>query len=168
MSTNLDLTMILQIFVVLPITGLFFLYLIIKILRKNHSRLNISLSLLYILTGLGILLNLIYSLIRNDIIVVVLNFITNFSTCFGLIFLFSTNQIMLKSEIIFTKTKQALIVTFYGILLFLMIIFYPFGGGVTINESTDWKPVWNFPIFIYLTLVITICAVIPIIITSIR
>jgi hypothetical protein len=166
MSINLDLPKILQIFVVQPILGLFFVYFIVKILKKNKSRLNISLSLVYILTALGVVLNIIYSLISNELIVTILNFITNFSTLLSLVFLFCTNQILLKSKIIFTKLKQGLVVGIYALLLFLMILFYPFGEGITINESTDWRPVMRLPLFIYVMVFITVCAIIPILITS--
>jgi hypothetical protein len=157
---------ILYYFIVLPIFALFSIYFIVKILKKNKTRLNISFSLVYILTALGVILNIVYSLIKVELIVTILNFITNFSTLLGLIFLFCTNQILLKSKLVFTKLKQTLVVAIYAILLFLMIIFYPFGGGITINESTDWKPVMHLPLFIYVIVIITVCAVIPILITS--
>ena len=165
---TLGLARILQLFVVQFGMGVFFIYLAGKILSKNRSRLNISLSLLYIFTAIGLFINVIYSLIFNEAIVVVLNFITNFSLMFALIFLLSTNLIILKSEMIFTKKYQITLAGTYAIALLLMIVFYPLGGGVSINESTDWAPVWHLPLFIYFIIIITSFCVVPILYTAVK
>lgn len=165
---SLGLARILQLFVVQLAMGIFFIYLGGKILLKNNRRLNISLSLLYIFTAFGLFINVIYSLIEIEEIVVILNFITNFSISFGLIFLLSTNLIILKSEVIFSKYDQIKIALPYAIFLLLMILFYPFGAGVTINESTGWAPVWHPPLFVYFMTIITIFSVIPILYTALK
>lgn len=165
---SLELARILQLFVVQLAMGVFFIYLSGKILLKNKSRLNISLSLLYIFTAFGIFINVFYSLIEIEEVVVILNFITNFLISFGLIFLLSTNLIILKSEVIFTKKDQIKIALPYAIFLFLMILFYPFDAGVTINKSTGWAPVWHLPLFVYFVAVITIFSVIPILYTALK
>jgi hypothetical protein len=168
MAIELDLARILQLFVIQLIIALFFVYLAFRILKKNKSRLNISFSLFYILTAIGAFINIIYSVIDNEIAVTTLNFITNFCVSFSLIFLYTTNQIILKSEVVFTKKDQLKITVLYGILLFLTVLFYPFGQGVIINESTNWKPLWKLPFFLYVVAIDTIIATIPILLTSIK
>ena len=168
MAIELDLARVLQLFVIQLFIGLFFLYLIFKILKKNKSRLNITFSLFYLFPAIGLFLNIIYSLIDSEIIVLLLNFLTNFSISFGVIFLYNTNKIILESGVVYSKHEQLKIVILYAILLFLMIIFYPFGQGVIINEGTNWKPVWKLPFFIYLIAILTIFALIPVLRTSIK
>ena len=69
------------------------------------------------------------------------------------VFLLVFVLIIYKSEKVFTTTKQSIIILICSVAIFCMV-FIP--GGVTINASTDWKPVWSWLFFSYLITVITI------------
>jgi hypothetical protein len=168
MILELDIARFLQLFVIQLIIALIFIYLGVRILLRNRSRLNLSFSAFYLFTAIGALLNVVYSVINIEIAVIILNFITNFSISFSLIFLYCTNQIILKSEVAYTKDEELKAIGLYGLLLLLMICFYPFGQGVIINKTTNWKPVWRLPFFIYVITVVTVVAIIPIIISAIK
>ncbi|MFO8017440.1 MAG: hypothetical protein R6U96_02295 [Promethearchaeia archaeon] len=167
MAIELGLIRILQVFVFQLFIGLFFLYLSYRILKKNRSRLNITFSLFYIFPAVGLLLNVVYSLIDIESVVVTLNFLTNFCISFGVIFLYCTNKILLESQMVFSKKDQLKVVLIYAGLFALMAILYPFGQGVTINEGTEWKPVWELPLLIYVFILLSI-ALILILSTSIK
>ncbi|MGV9173793.1 MAG: hypothetical protein ACOC35_14695 [Promethearchaeia archaeon] len=167
MTVEIGITRILQIFVFQLFIGLFFVYLGVEILKKNKSRLNITFGLFYLFPATGVFLNIIYSLIDIHIAVVILNYLTNFSISVSTIFLYCTNKILLESEKVFSKKKQIRIILIYAIALAFMGIFYPFDEGVMISEATEWRPVWQFSILIYVYIVLTF-GLIGIIHTSIK
>ena len=164
---EIDFARFIQLYVIQGIITVFFLYLSYKIIKRDSKRLNIIFASLYIAESIGLIINMIYAVIDNEFTVLILNFMTNFSTAFGPIFLVVFNYILLKSEMSFNITKQLLIIFSYGICLFLVILFLPI-GGITINASTNWKPVWSLPTYIYVISIITIFIVIPLLITSVR
>ncbi|KKK40708.1 hypothetical protein LCGC14_0934410 [marine sediment metagenome] len=138
----------------------FLLFLAYKILNRDRKRLNIILSLYYLSVVIGLLVNFVYAPIEDDTIVRVLNFFANFFIFFAAIFLVIFELILLKSEKVITFPRQLLIILLYGIPLFCMILFvFVDGWGVTLNE--DGAPIWSFPFFIYLVLVVTLGMVIP-------
>jgi hypothetical protein len=138
----------------------FFLFLAIKILKRDRKRLNIIFSGFYISPVIGFFVNFIYGLMTDVNLVLILNFVTNFGIYYSAIFLVVFDLILLKSEKVITSTKQILILVGYGIAMFCMIffLFIP-GAGVTLNAN--WSPVWALPFFIYVVLVVSIGAVIP-------
>jgi len=138
----------------------FFLFLAIKILKRDRKRLNVIFSGFYISPVIGFLVNFIYGPMTDVNLVLLLNFVTNFGIYYSAIFLVVFDLILLKSEKVITTTKQILILLGYGIAMFCMIffLFIP-GAGVTLNAT--WSPVWAFPFFIYVVLVVSIGAVIP-------
>lgn len=138
----------------------FFLFLAIKILKRDRKRLNVIFSGFYISPVIGFLVNFIYGPLTDVNLVLLLNFVTNFGIYYSAIFLVVFDLILLKSEKVITTTKQILILLGYGIAMFCMIffLFIP-GAGVTLNAT--WSPVWALPFFIYVVLVVSIGAVIP-------
>ncbi len=161
----MDLARIIQVYVVQVIIAAFFIFLAYKILKRGKKRLNLTFSGLYIFIALGLIINCIYAPITDESVVLILNFVTNISVGFGVIFLTIFNLILLYSEKVITKKKEVIIISIHGALLMLSIVFLPF-GGITINESTNWKPVFNLPFFIYLIVVITVMGMIPTLFTS--
>ena len=138
----------------------FFLFLAIKILKRDRKRINKIFAGFYISPVIGFFVNFIYGPMTDVNLILLLNFVTNFGIYYSAIFLVVFDLILLKSEKVITTAKQTLIFLAYGIAMFSMIffLFIP-GAGVTLNAS--WSPVWAFPFFIYVVLVVSIGAVIP-------
>lgn len=162
-------TRFLTIYIAQGLLFVFFLFLAYKILKRDRKRLNIIFSMFYLFPVFGTLINFIYGPLDNPEIVVVLNFLTNFGYFFAPIFLVVFDWILLKSEKVVTTTKQLLVLIIYGIAMFGMFIllFFP-GYGVVINASTNWSPVWSPFFFLYVVLVETVGAIIPIYYLSIQ
>lgn len=161
-------TRIITIYIAQGLVFAFFLFLSIKILKRDRKRLNIIFSGFYISPVIGLFINFIYGPLTNEPLVLVLNFLTNFGIFYAPIFLVVFNLILLKSEKVITSNKQLLILILYAIALFCMIIFLFIPEfGVTLNESTDWSPKWSFPFFIYL-LIIESIAVIPVLFLALQ
>ena len=139
----------------------FFLFLAIKILKRDRKRLNKIFAGFYISCVIGFFVNFIYGPMTDVTLVLLLNFVTNFGIYYSAVFLVVFDLILLKSEKVITTTKQTLILLGYGIAMFGMIffLFIP-GAGVTLNVNT-WSPVWSLPFFIYVVLVVSLGAVIP-------
>ncbi len=162
----MDISRIIQVYVVQGFIAVFFLYLAYNIFKRDRKRLNLLFGLSFIFVTIGLINNMIYALIQFELALLVFNFITNFSVGFGLIFLTIFNLILLRSEKVITVKVQNLIILVYGILLFSMIIFLPL-GGMTINETTNYRAVWSLPYYLYVIIVISIGGVIPTLITSV-
>jgi len=167
----LSITRIITVYLVQGFLFAFFLFLALKILKRDRKRLNVIFSGFYLSAALGLLVNFIYAPLEDtafETVVLILNFITNFGTFYSPIFLIVFNLILLKSEKVITTTKQVVVLIIYGIAMFCMIffIFVP-GFGVTLNASTLWTPVWSTPFFIYLLIIETL-AVVPLLYLSLQ
>ena len=158
---------IITIYVAQGVIFAFFLFLAIKILKRDRKRLNVIFAGFYISPVIGIFVNFIYGPMTDVNLVLVLNFVTNFGIFYSPIFLVVFDLILLKSEKVITTTKQTLIFLAYGIALFSMVffLFIP-GAGVTLNAK--WSPVWSLPFFIYVISVVSIGAVIPFLYLSLQ
>lgn len=143
---QLDIVRFIQIYIVQGSVGLFFLYLAYKILKRDTKRLNLIFSSFYICGATGVLLNFVYAPLTDELVVLTLYYMTVYFFLFSPIFLVVFMLILLKSEKVINTKKQLIIIIIYGVSLFGMI-FIP--EGVIINASTDWKPVWSIPYFIY-------------------
>ncbi|MBY9003817.1 MAG: hypothetical protein KGD73_07585 [Candidatus Lokiarchaeota archaeon] len=158
---------IITIYVAQGVIFAFFLFLAIKILKRDRKRLNVIFAGFYISPVFGMFVNFIYGPMTDVNLVLVLNFVTNFGIFYSPIFLVVFDLILLKSEKVITTTKQTLIFLAYGIALFSMVffLFIP-GAGVTLNAN--WSPVWSLPFFIYVISVVSIGAVIPFLYLSLQ
>ena len=153
---QLDLTRIIQVYVVQGVICVFFLFLAYKILKRGRQRLNLILSGSYMTMAIGLIINFIYAPITNpqlELIVLILYYMTLFFLFLYPAFLLCFILILLKSEKIITTTKQIIIILVYAVILFCMV-FIP--NGVVINASTDWRPVWSWLLFIYVMGVVTL------------
>ena len=155
---QLDPVRFIQVYIVQGIVGLIFLYLAYKILRRDTKRLNLIFSIFYISIAVGIFMNFVYAPLTDETIVFILNFLTNYFLFLSPIFLLVFNLILLKSTKVFNTKKQLILISVYAVALFCMILI---PGGVTINASTGWKPVWSVPLFIYVIIVMNGMAGIP-------
>ncbi len=162
MLYQLDATRFIQVYVAQGVVMVIFAFIAYKILKRDKKRLNVIFSGIYIANVIGQIVNWIYAPLSDATVVTIMNFITNFCVVFGLIFLVIFELIILKSEKVITVWKQWAIIILYGIASFgiFFFLFVP-GAGVDLNPSTDWKPVWNLPIYIYTLIIMSACAVIP-------
>jgi len=153
---------IITVYIAQGVILLAFLYLAIRILLRDRKRLNVIFAGLYISPVVGVLINFIYAPLTDVNIVLILNFFTNFGFFYAPIFIVVFDLILLKSEKIISTGKQLAILIIYGIAMFGMLIFLFIPGfEVTINQGTNWSPVWSLPFFTYVVLVETIGALIP-------
>jgi len=146
MLQGMDIPRFIQIFIVQGFFGLFFLFMVYKILKREAKGLNLILSLFYFSAALGVIINIIYAYIFNEVVVYVLHFITYYLLCLSLIFLFIFVLILWKSEKIITIPVRLTVIIVFGIAL-LGLLFIP--EGIRIDASTNWKPDWNWSFFIY-------------------
>ncbi|MFX0029102.1 MAG: hypothetical protein ACFE8B_07825 [Candidatus Hermodarchaeota archaeon] len=114
------------------------------------------------------ILNMIYAPLTDETVILILNYFTNFFTCFGAIFVLVVNLVILESTIIFSIKKQNTYIIGYGLLLLTgMIPFYILGKdyGVWIDNN---YPRFS-PLFLIFIIVFTASfVVIPIISTSFK
>ena len=149
--------------------GIFVIYfssIAFQILRRKRQRLNLIFSAFFISIIIANIFNMIYVVINNKTTVLILNFITNFLLCFGPIFIFIVNMIILESTLIFSVKRQNRYILYYGIVAFVgMLIILIFFEGVNLNKG---YPTWNLIFFIYVVFISTSFAVIPFIYTSFK
>ncbi len=162
---------IITIYIAQGLLFVFFLFLAYKILKRDRKRLNIIFSAFYLFPVFGTLINFIYGPIDIPEIVKILNFVTNFGIFYAPIFLVVFDLILLKSEKVITTAKQLLVFIIFGIAMFgmLILLFIPeCGVQIDGSEVSKWSPVWSLCFFLYVILIETIGAVIPIYYLSIK
>ncbi|TFG22455.1 MAG: hypothetical protein EU529_10440 [Promethearchaeota archaeon] len=152
-----DIPRFIQVYIVQLGMGIFYFLIGLVILKRDTKRLNQLFATFYILAASASIINVIYASIFINLVVKILHFLTYFLFCFAIVYLLIFNLIILKSEKLFTIKKHNIIAGTYAVSL-LVLILIP--GGITINKSTDWKPVWSLPFLIYALIVIS-CAIIP-------
>ena len=132
---------IIQIFVVQLGLGLFFLYLGVKILRRDTKKFNLLVFIFYLFIFISTIINIIYvnlEQVKYQQTVKVLHFLTlNFSSC-SFIFLLVFNLILYKSEKVFDPKKQAMVTGFY--LCINLIPLFLINNHLELGPSTDWYP----------------------------
>ncbi|MFX1394651.1 MAG: hypothetical protein ACFFAH_13910 [Promethearchaeota archaeon] len=153
---QLDTTRIIQVYVAQGIVFAIFLFLGYKILKRGKKRLNLMLSCSYLTVVIGFAINFIYAPLTDELIVLILYYMTLFFLFLYPAFLLVFALILLYSEKVVTTPKQLSIILIYAGILFCMV-FIP--NGVIINASTKWKPVWSLLFFIYVISIITIAVI---------
>ena len=152
-----DIARFIQVYVVQLGMGIFYFIIGLMILKRDTKRLNQLFATFYILSASAAIINVIYASIFIIPVVKYLHFLTYFLFCFAIVYLLIFNLIILKSEKLFTIKKHNIIAGTYAVSLLILILI---PGGITINKSTNWKPVWSLPFLIYALIVIS-CAIIP-------
>jgi len=150
--------------------ALMFLYLAYKLLKRNKHRPTITFSLFYLVVAFGLIFNAILLLVRtfnpeNIILIYILYFLTSYPLIFSFIFLLTFIISILKLETTFTVKTQILIVLIYGI---INVFVYLFPGGIFLEESLGWRPVYSWIFSIFLYIFFTFSIVIPTLIYSSR
>jgi len=161
----MDISRFIQVFVVQGSFGLFFLLMAFRVLRREAKGLNNILASFYILTGVGVIINIIYVNIFIESVVLILHFLTYFLLCTSLIFLLLFILILYKSENVINVKIKLLLIIIFSILL-LILWFFP--GGMTINDTTNWKPEWSVPFLVYSYIVCTTVVIGPSIFYSLK
>jgi len=136
-----------------------------KVLKRNRNRLSLLFSGLYISLSLAFIINVIYIPLRTNPLVYILHLLSVYLVIFGFIFLILFNINLLNIYTDFSLKKQSFIVLLYAITIFFLIQ-YP--GGITINEQTNWKPVWSWDFLIILYIYVTAFIIAPTIILSLK
>jgi len=160
----LDLARIILVYIVYGGYAISYLFMSFKILRRNPNRLSYLLGGFYINSGLGVIFNIIYTLIYIESVVIILYYITIFFLFLSLIFLFLFIFALRKSEKLVNLRFMIIIFIIY-LCLVLSTFFIP--NGVIINETNNWKPVWSVEFFIFV-LIIGNVAILPTLFYSIK
>ncbi|MFO7797112.1 MAG: hypothetical protein ACQERB_08140 [Promethearchaeati archaeon] len=153
----LDLARIILVYIVYGGYAISYLFMTLKILRRNPTRLSYLLGGFYINSGLGVIFNVIYTLIYIESVVIILYYITISFLSLSLIFLFLFIFTLTKSEKIVSLRVIIIIFIIYFISV-VLICFIP--NGVIINETNNWKPIWSLEFFIFV-LIIGNTAILP-------
>ncbi len=122
------------------------------------NRIALTASCFYTLTSIGLIINIFYYNLTVNPLVYILHFTAVYLTFYSAIFLVLFTLIWLKSEKTITLRNELIIIVIYGFAL-LAILLIP--GGITINESTNWRPQWSWHLLITLYLFFTFAIIIP-------
>jgi len=163
---QVDLQRIILVYVMEGIFVIYFSLIAFQILRRKRQRLNIVLSAFFISISIANILNMIYAIISEKTTVLILNFLTNFLLCFGPVFIFMVNMIILESTLIFSVKRQNRFILIYGIIAFIgMLIIFVFFDGVNFDRGYPaWKPIF----FWYVVIISTSFAVLPFFYTALK
>jgi len=158
MVLQMDIARFITVYIVQLGMGIIYFLIGLFILKRDTKRLNQLFSTFYLLSASATFINVIYVSLTVNPVVKYLHFLTYYLFCFAIVYLLIFNLILLKSEKVFSIKKHNLIALIYGGLLF-GLVFIP--KGVTIDASTEWKPVWSLPFLIYALVVVTCCGTVP-------
>ncbi|MHA1671822.1 MAG: hypothetical protein ACTSV5_14810 [Promethearchaeota archaeon] len=140
------------IFIIQPIVIIIFIYVAIRILKRNRNLITITLSAFYILSATGFIANIFFIMgillpvelvLIPSILYFISSFLVIFSPIFLLIFLF-----LIKQQD-FSNKSYILLSLFYGLGCLLLILM---PEGIDIGIHTNWIPKysWTFLIIFYI------------------
>lgn len=153
------------VFITQAFIAVVFIYLSYKVLKRHRTKISIICSMFFIPIACAFIINIIYLFLRIDPIVYILYIIVIYCLLLAQIFLLMFNLNLLKSKFEFTKQKQLIFFLIYAIGCFVLLLI---PGGITINESTEWRPMWSLFFSIIFAIVSTILFTIPTFVFSIR
>ncbi len=164
---QIDTARFITVYIVQLGMGIIYIIFGLMILKRDTKRLNQLFSTFYLLAASATIINVVYVSFTINPLVKILHFITFYLFCFAMVYLLVFTLIVLKSEKVFTVKKHNLIAVIYGGLLLGL---GPIGwyGGITIDASTDWRPVWSLAFLLYALIVFSVCAIIPTLYYSIQ
>ena len=166
---SLDFTRIITVYVVQGLMGLIYLYLGIKTLKRDRKRLNVIFAAFYLSIAIGTFINWIYAPLEDLPPVLYLNFLTNFSMFFGVIFLVIFNLILLRSEKVITTNKQLIIIIGYGLILGVgMFVLIHIPETKVTFDPEKYSPIWPLGFYLYVTIVVNSLAGTPALILLIQ
>lgn len=141
---------------------MFFLFLAYRIITRRKSRLNLVFSAFYFSEAIGLIINFIYAPLEIWVVVKILNTLTNFFSFYSVMFLLVFVLIVSKSEAVFNRIKQYILMLISGAVYFcsIFIAFIP-DWGVNITAANDFTPHWGIVFFLYLLIITTVFSTIP-------
>lgn len=161
----MDPARFIQIFILqLGIGGIYFLFIAALILRRSQKNLNKIFSMFFISVAIGTIVNVIYATISFEPltnVVTFLHILTFYFFSLAQAFLLTFNLILLKSEAKINPKMQLIIIGVYAAILSILFIVGML-GGVQLDPSTEWKPVWKLPFFLTSFLICIPTLIIPI------
>jgi len=132
----------------LTVGGILFFIIAALVLKRSTKRLNQIFSMFFISIALSTLFNVIYASLRIAPVVKILHLTTTFFFCWAMVYLLLFNLILLKSTVLINKNIQIFSILFWTLILIGLVVI-GFAGGVSIDETTNWRPVWDRTFFIY-------------------
>ena len=162
---SMDLARFIIVYIVQLGMGIVFFIFGILILKRDRKRLNQIFSFFYLMTASATIVNVIYVSFTINPLVKYLHLVTVYLLLYAPLYLLVVSLIILKSETVITVKKNNIIAFTYGLLLFGLFLI---PGGVTIDETTDWKPVWSLPFTIYALTLVSFFVIIPFIYFSMK
>ena len=153
-----DMVRIVIIFIPQLIVAGLFLFLAIKLLRSKKQRTTVTLCMLYILSGSGLIFNAMHVVLaafqpENVVLLLVIYFLSYFPMLFSAVFILTFMISILRLGDVFTIKKQLIITLTYGFIIGI-IFFTP--NGITFSEQ--WRPIysWEFLTLVYIALTVFI------------
>ncbi|MHA1856139.1 MAG: hypothetical protein ACTSYY_08830, partial [Promethearchaeota archaeon] len=137
-----------------------FSYFAFKALLKKRNRISITLSLVFIIPAIGILINILYRTFNTYEFSLIGNKFTIVLSCLGLINIYFFVELVSKSQVSFSLKKQIIIFVIYALLLSVLFFIpngvdfeYKSGLGIEGYKSRDpddlGVPVWSTAFFLY-------------------
>jgi len=159
---TLDISRIIGITINQTFVVLMFSIIAYYILKRNKTRLASTFASFFLFEAMGFIFGIIYVPFKINPLASILYFIAIFCIFFGPSFLLVSLILLLKTEIILTRLRQAIILIM-NLIIFLIILIIPgsFFGGVQINSNTAWRPQYTLSFFIVMIIYTTI-KIIPI------
>jgi len=152
-----DFGRIFAIYVTQLSVSFFFLIIAYKILKRNRSQLNLTLSGFYIFEASAFIINAIIILLRIELIVYILYITLLFLVFFGHFFLVMFNLTLLDMK--YTLRKNLLYILIPYVILTISVIILP--NGFQFNEQTNWKPIWTWSYLLILYIFTFAVLIIP-------
>ena len=135
--------------------------------KRNRTRLAFTFASFFLFEAVGFAFGIIYLHFKMNPLASILYFNAIFCIFFGPSFLLVSLILLLKTEVILTRVKQAIILIInLSIFLIILIISGVLFEGFQINSNTNWKPQYTLSFFILMTIYITV-KIIPILYFSI-
>ena len=164
----LELPRLLIVFVPQLILASIFLYIAIKLLKRNRIRPIVTLSMFYVFSATGLIFNAIFLLIAEfkpevALLLVSLYFLSFYPILFSPIFIITFMMTLLKLDDVFTFKKQFIIILIYGLITFF-VFFTPYG----IRFTEEWRPSFSWTLLTIILIVFSVFILIPTIIYSRR
>lgn len=132
--------------------------LVFSLLKERRTRTKIIFACYYIFISIGFVINWVYYFIFEESVVIVLYYIAIICVYGSGIFMVVFSLTLWKGEEkISLLTQLLIIVLFYAILTGLTFII----DGVTINENTNWEPIWNIEITILYIFMMIFSIILP-------
>jgi len=152
-GTRFFLIFFVQLFIIV-----FYFFMGFKILKRNRNPTTLTISLYYFFIGTGCILNIVLIPVKENPLTFILYFMALYLILFSQTIIFVFIGKLLIINLIAKSKKTILLIFSYGFLVFLIL---SFPGGITINQDTDWTPVYSWLFLISLYIFHSVVFVIP-------